>query len=93
MVRIRIPLTLLAAGIGAALPTYSEVRGSYQPVTPGKVTADGIAPGVALSDPILGQVTVLVDVPDEDCTNGQPDPVKIKARYPTHPLVTSGRFG
>lgn len=90
MARIRLPLATAAVGVGAAAPTYSEVSGTYQPTVPGKVDAHGVLPGVLLSDPSLANVTVLVDVPDEDVTNGQLDSAKIKARYPTHPLVTSG---
>jgi hypothetical protein len=52
--------------------------------------ADGIKSGILLGNPLLAQVTTLVDVPDEDCTAGALDPAKVKARYPTHPLVTSG---
>lgn len=92
MVRVRVPVGVVGNGYGALFPSYSMVPGSWQPVVAGKVGPDGVPVGVLLNDPVIAQLTVLVDLPDEDCTNGQPDKAKIKARYPTHPLVTSGHF-
>lgn len=89
MARLRLPIAIIN-GYQAATPAFTEVPNSWQPVTAGKVSAGGILAGLLVSDPVLAQVTVLVDVPDADVTNGQLDPVKIKDRYPNHPLVLSG---
>jgi hypothetical protein len=89
MARIRLPLVTASNGIGAAAPTFREVPGSYQ-VDPLVGTPSGIKVGILLGDPKLAAATVLVDVPDEDVTDGKLDPVKVRTRYPNHPLVTSG---
>lgn len=89
MQRIRLPIAIVGS-LQAAAPTFTEVPGSYLPITAGKVDANGILSGVLLSDPILAQVTVLVDVPDDDCTNGKLDPAKVATNYPKHPLILSG---
>ena len=90
MARIRVPVVLGPTGLQHAAPTGSMVSGSWQPVVSGKSTADGVLVGVVLGDPALQGMTVQVDVPDEDVTNGALDPVKVKARYPGHWLITSG---
>lgn len=93
MVRIRLPLVTGVGGFQAAAPSFQEVPGSYQGIAAGKVDAHGVLAGVPIGDPALANATVLVDVPDEDVTNGQLDNAKIKARYPDHWMVRAGRFG
>lgn len=90
MMRTRLPLVAVGNSIGAAAPTFIMVPGSILPLVAGVSTPDGLAPGIALSHPALASATVLVDVPDEDCTNGEYDHAKVVRRYPNHPLVTSG---
>lgn len=90
MAQIRLPLVLGVGAVQAAAPSFQEVPGTYLPLVGGKVSANGVLPGVSLGDPALQGVTVLVNVPDEDVTNGALDVNKIKARYPNHWLLTSG---
>lgn len=90
MARIRVPVILGAGGLTVAAPTYNMVQDSWLPVVPGKSHANGVVNGVTLGDPALNGITVMVDVPDEDVTNGALDTVKVKARYPAHWLITSG---
>lgn len=90
MVRVRLPVAAWPNAFGAAAPTFTMVPGSFLPVTPGVLGADGPPPGVLIAALAGVNPTVLVDVPDEDCTNGALDPAKVKARYPNHPLVVNG---
>ncbi len=88
MARIRVPMATGIGGIQAIAPTFQEVPGSYQG-DPAVCDKNGIKAGVALNNPLLGGVTVLVDVPDEDVTGAALDAAKIKQRYPTHYLVVN----
>lgn len=89
MARIRLSMAITGTAIGAAAPSFIEVPNSYQG-DPSVCNSGGLKTGILLSNPLIGAVTVLVDVPDEDVTNGTLDPVKVKARYPNHPLVVNG---
>lgn len=77
-------------GLQHAAPSGVSVPGSFLPVVPGKSDVNGVLVGVQVGDATLAGASVLVDVPDDDCTLGKLDPVKIKANYPSHWLVTSG---
>lgn len=90
MARLRLPLGMIGNGVGAIAPTFVLVPGSFQPVTPNVLGPDGPLTGVALSALAGINATVLADVPDEDVSNGQLDPQKVKARYPDHPYVKNG---
>lgn len=90
MARVTLPLILGPNGVQVAAPTYVMVAGSFKPLTAGVIHADGVHNGVPLGHPALAGATVDVDVPDEDCTNGQLDPKKLKDNYPNHWLIHSG---
>lgn len=86
MSKIRVPLVVGIGGIQAAVPTGRMSESSFTPLIPGKVTKDGILAGVSIGDPQLANVTVEVDVPDDDLTDDKTalDPVKLRKRYPGH---------
>lgn len=90
MARIRVPLVLGPNGLHPVAPTFVEVAGSYTPNVPAKADANGVMVGVALGDPAVAGVTVMVDVPDDEVTGGKYDTATVKAKYPNHWLVTSG---
>jgi len=79
-------------GVQAAMPTFSEVPGSYQG-DPLVVLATGVKAGVLLGDPKLATATVLVDVPDDEVdAQGNIDKAAVKRKYPGHFLTLAGRF-
>lgn len=94
MAQVRVPLVVGIGGIQAAVPSFSEVKGSYQPIVAGKVNSNGVLAGVSLGDPALQGVTVLVDVPDDEVNpDGSLNAARIRAKYPDHFLTRQGKFG
>lgn len=82
--RKRVKVTYDATrGFHVDLPSYAMVPGTFEPVTPDLVAADGVLATAKVADALALGLTVEVDVPDEDCDceKGAIDPKKIRARY------------
>ena len=67
------------------LPSYVMVPGSWRPLVPGKVSPDGVAPGVNFDDPELEGLTCEVIVDDIYMTDGAVDVDKLRDIHRGHP--------
>ena len=68
------------------LPEYSMVNDSFEPVTPGLITADGVAVGADPDQVLALGASVLCDVPDSFpvSADGALDLRKLAVRYRSH---------
>lgn len=72
------------------MPTYRMVAGTYGPVTPGKISDNGVLPGATEAEIAALQPYVTVELPDDTPLDlmGHIDAAAMRRRYSAH-----SRFG
>jgi hypothetical protein len=86
---LRVPLVYRLGTWAPALPDYSMVPDSLEPVIPRLTTPNGVRPDADPNDPQLKDVSVLVQVPADQVDDqlGAIDRQQIRVRYLRGPDV------
>ncbi len=79
---------------GVDLPTYTMVPGSWRPVTPKLIHADGIFPNAEPAAVLAKHPTVEIEIPDNTPLDddGQIHADKIRKMYAEHPRFGSRKW-
>ena len=85
--RIRVKVVWDGNSWAVDLPEYSMIEGSFLPLIPDVIHADGVYPDVDPTLPQLAALSCEVEVPDRilDLQTGRPDTGKINVLYRGQP--------
>ncbi len=89
------PITQLPDGTwGVDLPTYHMIRGTWKPVTPKLIHADGIYPNAEPAAVLAKHPTVEIEIPDDTPLDddGNIHHEKLRKRYAGHPRFGSHKW-
>jgi len=91
--KLRVKVRWDGAAYSVDLPEYRMVPGSWEPLIPAVIHADGVYPAITTDDPRLNALSCEVEVPDRivDPNTGRPDMAKIRGRYRNDPKWNTER--